>query len=69
MDISDDLGQTFYGILGYDAVDAMNKMDANDSQSTRRDFAAPHLRQPRVGCGITGRRCNPQLAPSETSQL
>ena len=38
MDISDDLGQTFYGILGYDAVDAMNKMSANDNQSTRRDF-------------------------------
>jgi hypothetical protein len=38
MDISDDLGRTFYGILGYDAVDAMNKMGANDSQSARRDF-------------------------------
>lgn len=36
--MSDGLGRTFYGILGYDAVDAMNRMGANDSQSVRRDF-------------------------------
>ena len=36
--MSDNLGQTFCGVLGYDALEAMNKMDANDCQSTRRDF-------------------------------
>jgi hypothetical protein len=32
------VGQTFYGILGYDAVDAMARMEGNDNQSSRRDF-------------------------------
>lgn len=36
--MSSNLGQTFCGVLGYDALEAMNKMDANDCQSTRRDF-------------------------------
>lgn len=35
---STELGQTFYGILGYDAVDAMERMKENDCQSSRRDF-------------------------------
>jgi hypothetical protein len=38
MGASDQLGRTFYGILGYDAVDAMMKMEADDGQSSRRDF-------------------------------
>lgn len=33
-----ELGRTFYGILGYDAVDAMERMKENDCQSSRRDF-------------------------------
>ena len=36
--MSENLGRTFCGVLGYDALEAMNKMDANDCQSTRRDF-------------------------------
>jgi hypothetical protein len=36
--MGDNLGRTFCGVLGYDALEAMNKMDVNDCQSTRRDF-------------------------------
>ncbi len=35
---STELGRAFYGILGYDAVDAMERMRENDCQSSRRDF-------------------------------
>ena len=33
-----ELARTFYGVLGYDVVDAMERMKENDCQSSRRDF-------------------------------
>ncbi|MFN0045045.1 MAG: hypothetical protein ACKVOS_01075 [Sphingorhabdus sp.] len=36
--INNSLGQTFCGVLGYDALEAMIKMEANESQPARRDF-------------------------------
>lgn len=38
MNIDRDLDQTFCGILGYDALEAMVKMDSDSRQSTRRNF-------------------------------
>lgn len=38
MMINNSLGQTFCGVLGYDALEAMIKMEANESQPARRDF-------------------------------
>lgn len=38
MMINNDLSQTFCGVLGYDALEAMVKMEAKDSQPARRDF-------------------------------
>jgi hypothetical protein len=33
-----DIEETFYGLLAYDAAEAISKMDANDNQATRREF-------------------------------